>query len=74
MMMFSQKVVTPVETGVQESCNYLKELDSGACPGPDPGSAGMTEKRKFRLFGRAPLIVDQRECADSHGRLSLRTK
>jgi hypothetical protein len=25
----SQKVVTPVETGVQGSCNYLKELDSG---------------------------------------------
>jgi len=29
--MFSKKVVTPVETGVQESCTYLKELDSGFC-------------------------------------------
>ena len=27
--MVSQKVVNPVETGVQGSCNYLKELYSG---------------------------------------------
>ena len=27
--MNSQKVVTPVKTGVQMVCNYLKELDSG---------------------------------------------
>ena len=27
--MESQKVVTPVKTGVQMVCNYLKELDSG---------------------------------------------
>ena len=30
--------------------NLLKILDSGACPGPDPGFAGMTEKGLFRLF------------------------
>jgi len=28
-MMVSQKVVTPVETGVQRIYNYLKRLDSG---------------------------------------------
>ena len=28
-MMDSQKVVTPVKTGVQEICNELKTLDSG---------------------------------------------
>jgi len=27
--MNSQKVVTPVKTGVQMTCNYLKQLDSG---------------------------------------------
>jgi hypothetical protein len=27
--MFSQIVITPVEAGVQGSCKYLKELDSG---------------------------------------------
>jgi len=31
--------VTPAKAGVQ---NVLKRLDSGACPGPDPGFAGMT--------------------------------
>jgi hypothetical protein len=30
--------------GVQK---FLVFLDSGACPGPDPGSAGMTEKGVF---------------------------
>ena len=28
-MMFSQKVVTPVKTGVQSFSNYPKTLDSG---------------------------------------------
>jgi hypothetical protein len=28
----------------------MNKLDSGACPGPDPGFAGMTEKKLFRLF------------------------
>jgi len=29
--MNSQKVVTPVKTGVQMLCNCLKRLDSGFC-------------------------------------------
>jgi hypothetical protein len=41
--MVSLEVVTPVKTGVQIICTRLKILDSGACPGPDPGFAGMTE-------------------------------
>jgi hypothetical protein len=28
-MMITQKVVTPVKTGVQNFCNYPKTLDSG---------------------------------------------
>jgi len=28
-MMVSEKVVTPVKTGVQRTYNYLKRLDSG---------------------------------------------
>ncbi|MFH1148567.1 MAG: hypothetical protein V1736_12790 [Pseudomonadota bacterium] len=28
-LMHSQKVVTPVKTGVQALCNYLNKLDSG---------------------------------------------
>jgi hypothetical protein len=43
----SQKIVTPVKTGVQVACNYMKALDSGACPGHDPGFAGMTRKWAF---------------------------
>jgi hypothetical protein len=39
--MRSQAVVTPVKTGVQKIRNGLKTLDSGACPGRDPGFAGM---------------------------------
>jgi len=50
--MVSEKVVTPVKTGVQEGCKDLKELDSGACPGADPGLAGMTEIGIFRIFTR----------------------
>jgi len=45
-----------VKTGVQRIYNYLKELDSGACPGPDPGFAGMTERRIFRLFTNSSFI------------------
>ena len=43
--MVSQKVVTPVKTGVQIICNSLKILDSDARPGRDPESAGMTGKK-----------------------------
>jgi hypothetical protein len=39
-----------VKTGVQGIYNYSKILDSGACPGLDPGFAGMTGKRIFGLF------------------------
>jgi hypothetical protein len=46
-----------VETGVQGSCNYLEELDSGACPGPDPGFAEMTKMGSFRLFTRSSAVV-----------------
>jgi len=46
----SQKIVPPVETGVQIICIYLKNLDSGARPRPDPGSTKMTETLNFRLF------------------------
>jgi len=37
--MFIQ-TVTPAEAGVQK---FFVFLDSSDCPGPDPGSAGMTE-------------------------------
>jgi len=61
-----------VETGVQGSCNYLEERVSGACPGPDPGFAGMTKMGSFRLFTRSstmplfdlfkgPLLVGKRD-------------
>jgi hypothetical protein len=55
--MASQKIGTPVPdfrldrvTGVQTIHNDSKRLDSGACPGPDPGSAGMTEKGLLGFF------------------------
>jgi hypothetical protein len=51
-LMNSQKVapsVTPAKAGVQ---NFLELLDSGACPGPDPGFAGMTDRFEIRLFTR----------------------
>jgi len=35
-----QEVATPAKAGVQVCLLFL---DSGACPGPDPGFAGMTE-------------------------------
>jgi hypothetical protein len=48
----------PVKTGVQRIYSYGKGLDSGACPGPDPGFAGMTEKRLFRLFTKPSIFDD----------------
>jgi hypothetical protein len=50
------KFVTPVKTGVQGIYNSLKKLDSGACPGPDPGFAGMTGNPNFRLFTRSSRL------------------
>ena len=55
-LMLSKKVVTPVKTGVQCCRNALKSLDSGACPGPDPGFTGMTILGHFRLFTRPSRI------------------
>jgi hypothetical protein len=46
-----------METGVQGTYNWWKELDSGACPGPDPGFARMTEIRLFRLFTRSSTLL-----------------
>jgi hypothetical protein len=44
------KVVTPVKTGVQRLDNPLGKVDSGACPGPDPGFAGMMNSTEFRIL------------------------
>ena len=32
------------------------DLDSGACPGPDPGFAGMTTWLKLALMGLTPPL------------------
>jgi hypothetical protein len=40
----TNKAVTPAEAGVQKGLFFL---DSGACPGRDPGFAGMTGKVIF---------------------------
>jgi hypothetical protein len=45
----SHKIFTPEETGAQPHDNALNLLDSGACPGPDLGFAGMTKKGIFGL-------------------------
>jgi hypothetical protein len=49
-----------VKTGVQGINNDSKIRDSGACPGPDPGFAGMTGKRISRLFTKSSNL-DQRQ-------------
>jgi hypothetical protein len=36
--------VIPAEAGIQE---YQELLDPGACPGPDPGFAGVTAWKTF---------------------------
>ena len=43
-----------MKAGVQKIVNELRTLDSGACPGYDPGFAGMTEKGFLGLFGGHP--------------------
>jgi hypothetical protein len=55
--MLSSKVVTPAKAEVQCSCNHLIFLDAGACPGPDPGFAGMTFVVDFRLLTRASIFI-----------------
>jgi hypothetical protein len=50
-----------VKTGVQVFRSYLNKLDSGACPGPDPGFAGMTKKMSFDfLRGRPSRLIEKR--------------
>jgi hypothetical protein len=34
--------VIPVKTGIQVIQEVTERLDSGACPGPDPGFTGVT--------------------------------
>jgi hypothetical protein len=34
----------------------VKNLDSGACPGHDPGFAGMTPKRTKSIFSQLPFF------------------
>jgi hypothetical protein len=52
--------VTPVETGVQRIYDDLKRLDSGACPGPDPGFAGMTKNRISGFFTKPSKIQSEK--------------
>jgi hypothetical protein len=59
---FYETIVTPVETGVQTIYNYLKKLDSGACPGPDPGFAGMTKNRISRPFTNSLRMNISKKC------------
>jgi hypothetical protein len=35
----------------------MNKLDSGACPGPDPGFAGMTENGLLELFTNASVLM-----------------
>jgi len=42
--------VIPAEAGIQE---YQELLDPGACPGPDPGFAGVTA---WGLFAKASML------------------
>jgi hypothetical protein len=39
--------VIPAEAGIQDSQGDMDILDSGACPGPDPGFTGVTHKQQF---------------------------
>jgi hypothetical protein len=52
-----KEVVTPVETGVQLHGKKLNLLDSGACPGPDSGFAGITKKGNFGLFAKPSSLT-----------------
>jgi hypothetical protein len=45
-----QKIRPLVTTAKAGAHKFLVFLDSGACPGPDPGSAGMAAKGIFRLL------------------------
>jgi hypothetical protein len=58
--MISQKVVTPVKTGVQRIFNYLEKLDSGSPLPAFAGTsfAGMTENRIFKLLADSSKLQD----------------
>ncbi len=45
------RIVIPVKTGIQKFQRVTKTLDTGACPGPDPGFTGVTTFYEFILFG-----------------------
>jgi hypothetical protein len=49
-----------VKTGVQAIYKFLKIMDSGAFPGPDPGFAGMTGNLNFRVFKGPSLFKHPR--------------
>jgi hypothetical protein len=48
-----------VKTGVQLRGNELNLLDSGACPGPDPVFAGMTNKGNFGVSKKPSHLIFQ---------------
>jgi len=63
--MISQKVswiVTPAKAGVQ---NILKLRDSGACPGLDPGFAGMTNSMEFRVFTNSSTLIPEQSALNT---------
>ena len=43
-LMVPQEAVIPVKSGIQMVRKNSKMLDSGACPGPDPGFGGMPKE------------------------------
>ena len=49
----SKKPLNLVTPGGRRVQIPAKNLDSGACPGPDPGFAGMTKDARQELFGHA---------------------
>jgi hypothetical protein len=55
--MVSDKAVTLVKTGVPGIHNDLKRLDSGACPGPDPGSGGIEENHISGLITKSSSLI-----------------
>jgi hypothetical protein len=57
--MISKKIVTPVKTGVHSIYKSLKRMDSGACPGLDPGFAGMTKNHLFRVFTNSSKLMTE---------------
>ena len=50
-LIISQKIVTPVKTGVQSFSYYPKTLNSGACPGLRSGIRRKDGKEPFHDRG-----------------------